>query len=180
MADDLTPAVPPAALTRPRPPPPGGPVPAGPTVVDILANAALYYGLVKVLAEDERPVWTRMSFTAAEENFQAGARHGIDASTFWPGLGEVPTTELVLRRLLPMAADGLDRWGVDSRVADRLLGILEQRCLRHRNGAEWQVRTVRALEEEQNLGRPDALRRMALRYAEHMHSNEPVHTWPLG
>ena len=86
----------------------------------------------------------------------------------------------MLRRLLPMAAEGLSRWGVESSVSDRLLGILEQRCLHHRNGAEWQVQTVRTLEEEQNLSRPDALRRMALRYAEHMHSNEPVHTWPLG
>ena len=86
-------------------------LPAGPTVADTLANAALYYGLVRVLAEDERPVWSRMSFAAAEENFHAGARHGIEARTFWPGLGEVPTTELVLRRLLPMAADGLAALG---------------------------------------------------------------------
>ena len=128
-------------------------LPAGPTVADTLANAALYYGLVRVLAEDDRPVWTRMSFAAAEENFHNGARHGIEARTFWPGLGEVPTTELVLRRLLPMAADGLSRWGVDASVSDRLLGILEQRCLTHRNGAEWQVETVRMLEAEQNLSR---------------------------
>jgi hypothetical protein len=155
-------------------------LPAGPTVVDTLANAALYYGLVRVLAEDDRPVWSRMSFSVAEENFHTGAKLGIEARTFWPGLGEVPTAELVLRRLLPMAADGLGRWGVDSAVSDRLLGILEQRCLTHRNGAEWQVETVRKLQDEQNLSRPDALRRMALSYAEHMHSNEPVHTWPLG
>ena len=154
-------------------------LPAGPTVIDTLANAALYYGLVKVLAEDERPVWTRMSFRAAEENFQNGAKHGIEARTFWPGLGEVPTTELVLRRLLPMAADGLSRWGVDGEVAGRLLDILEQRCLTHRNGAEWQVEMVRTLQDEQNLSRLGALRAMALRYAEHMHSNEPVHTWPV-
>jgi hypothetical protein len=153
-------------------------LPAGPTVVDTLANAALYYGLVRVLAEEERPVWSQMSFAVAEENFRAGARHGIDARTFWPGLGEVPATELVLRRLLPMAADGLARCGVDAAVSDRLLGILEQRCLTHRNGAQWQVETVSMLEKERNVSRPDALRRMALRYAEHMHSNEPVHTWP--
>jgi hypothetical protein len=155
-------------------------LPAGPTVVDTLANAALYYGLVRVLAEDDRPVWSRMSFTVAEENFHNGAKLGIEARTFWPGLGEVPTAELVLRRLLPMAADGLARWGVDSSISNRLLGILEQRCLTHRNGAEWQVETVRKLEAEQNLNRPDALRRMALSYAEHMHTNEPVHTWPIG
>ena len=28
--------------------------------------------------------------------------------------------------------------------------------------------------------RPEALRRMTLRYIEHMHTNAPVHTWPVG
>ena len=82
-------------------------LPAGPTIVDTLANAAFYYGLVRVLVEDDRPVWTAMSFQAAEENFYAGARDGIDARLYWPGVGEAPATELVLRRLLPMARDGL-------------------------------------------------------------------------
>ena len=62
-------------------------LPAGPTVVDIIANAAFYYGLMRVLAEEERPLWTRMSFMAAEENFHAGARDGIDARLYWPGVG---------------------------------------------------------------------------------------------
>src|SRR3954449_3219226 len=39
------------------------PLPAGPTVVDTLANAAFYYGLVKALAEEDRPIWSRMSFS---------------------------------------------------------------------------------------------------------------------
>ena len=86
-------------------------LPAGPTVVDILANAAFYYGLVRVLAEEDRPMWTQMSFSAAEENFHAGARDGIDARVYWPGVGEVPVAELVLRRLLPLAHEGLDRLG---------------------------------------------------------------------
>ena len=76
-------------------------LPAGPTVVDILANAAFYYGLVRVLIEEDRPLWTQMSFSAAEENFHVGARDGIDARVYWPGVGEVPVAELVLRRLLP-------------------------------------------------------------------------------
>ena len=53
-------------------------LPAGPTVVDTLANAAFYYGLVRMLADEERPIWSRMSFSAAEENFHAGARDGIE------------------------------------------------------------------------------------------------------
>jgi gamma-glutamyl:cysteine ligase YbdK (ATP-grasp superfamily) len=155
-------------------------LPAGPTVVDILANGAFYYGLLRVLAEEDRPVWSRMSFTAAEDNFYQGARQGINARIYWPGLGEVPATELVLRRLLPMAHEGLGRWGVDTAVSDRLLGIIEQRCITQVNGAEWQAQTFHKIDEEsQPLDRRDSLREMLRRYVENMHSNAPVHTWAL-
>jgi gamma-glutamyl:cysteine ligase YbdK (ATP-grasp superfamily) len=155
-------------------------LPAGPTVVDILANGAFYYGLLRLLAEQDRPVWSQMSFVAAQDNFYAGARHGINAKIFWPGLGEVPATELVLRRLLPMAHEGLAAWGVDSTVADRLLGIIEQRCITHTNGAEWQVKTFHRIDDEkQPLQRRDSLREMLRRYVDLMHSNEPVHTWEI-
>ncbi|HEX2902361.1 MAG TPA: glutamate-cysteine ligase family protein [Jatrophihabitans sp.] len=155
-------------------------LPAGPTVVDILANGAFYYGLLRTLAEEDRPIWTRLSFAAAADNFYAGARHGINATLYWPGLGEVPATELVLRRLLPMAYEGLARWGVAGDVQDRLLGIIEQRCITHLNGAEWQTSVVHRLEKEnRNLDRPDALRQMLGRYVENMHTNQPVHTWEI-
>jgi hypothetical protein len=154
-------------------------LPAGPTVADIVANAAFYYGLVKVLVEDERPVWSQMSFSAAEENFHRGARDGLDAGLYWPGLGEVPAAELVLRRLLPMAHDGLERWGIDAADRDRLLGMIERRCLNGRNGASWQADTFHHLYEVRKLDRADALREMTVRYREHMHANEPVHAWPV-
>ena len=154
-------------------------LPAGPTVVDILANAAFYYGLVRMLADEERPIWSRMSFSAAEENFHAGARDGIEANVYWPGVGEVPVAELVLRRLLPMAHEGLQSWGVDAADRDRLLGVIEQRCLKGVNGASWQADTFHKLYDDEQLDRRDALREMTIRYREHMHSNEPVHTWPV-
>lgn len=154
-------------------------LPAGPTVADTAANAAFYFGLVRMLADDEQPLWSRMSFAVAEENFHAAARRGIDARLFWPGAGELPAAELVLRRLLPLADDGLRRWNVDDTVRERLLGIIEARCLTGQNGAAWQVATVHRLEERRHLSRAEALRTMTLRYAEHMHTNHPVHTWPI-
>jgi gamma-glutamyl:cysteine ligase YbdK (ATP-grasp superfamily) len=153
-------------------------LPSGPTVVDILANAAFYYGLVRVLADEDRPIWSQMSFSAAEENFHAGARDGIDARVYWPGVGEVPAAELVLRRLLPLAYEGLDRWGIDPADRDRLLGIIERRCVTLTNGASWQSGEYHRLFDERRLDRRDALREMTLRYREHMHSNVPVHEWP--
>ena len=153
-------------------------LPAGPTVVDTLANGALYYGLVQTLMNSDRPLWSRMSFTTAEDNFNAGARKGIDALLYWPGLGEVPVTELILRRLLPQARQGLDELGVPSEHSDRLLGVIEARCLAHTNGADWQVRAV-AARERTGSDRHEALRSMLSAYIERMHSNEPVHTWSL-
>jgi hypothetical protein len=91
----------------------------------------------------------------------------------------VPVTELVLRRLLPLAREGLDRWGVSAGERDRLLGIIEQRCLNLRNGAAWQAATFHKLYDESKLDRADALREMTVRYRELMHSNEPAHSWPL-
>src|SRR6266516_4889280 len=152
-------------------------LPAGPSVADVTANAAFYYGLLRALAEAQRPVWTQMSFATAEENLREGACHGLEAKLYWPGFGEVPAAELVLRRLLPLARQGLSRWAVDPAHADRLLGIIEQRCLTGRNGAGWQMATVDALTRG-GVTRQEALRLMTERYIEHMHTNEPVHTWP--
>ncbi|HWH01289.1 MAG TPA: glutamate--cysteine ligase, partial [Pilimelia sp.] len=154
-------------------------LPAGPTVVDTVANAAFYYGLVRVLAEAERPVWTQMSFSAAEENLHTCARHGIAAQVYWPGLGYLPVTELVLRRLLPLAARGLDAWQVDPADRDRLLDVIAARCRTGRNGAAWQTQVLQRMEAEENVERPEALRRLLLRYLDHMHSNTPVHEWPV-
>ena len=54
-------------------------LPAGPTVVDMVADAALYYGLVKFLGEQTRPVWSRLPFRTAEKNFMTAARSGLYA-----------------------------------------------------------------------------------------------------
>ena len=155
-------------------------LPAGPTIADVVANAAFYYGLVRSLAEAQRPIWTQMSFTTAAENLHEAARNGLDAQLYWPGVGDTPVSELILRRLLPLAREGLGHWGVDASCADRLLGIIEQRCLTGQNGAAWQIATVDRLSAGNGLDRREALRQMTLRYIEHMHSNEPVHTWSLG
>ena len=152
-------------------------LPAGPSVIDMLANSAFYYGTLRSLSEAEDPLWTRMSFGVAHANFVKAARHGIGARLRWPGLGQVTTRELVLNTLLPMADDGLRRWGVDAEVRDRFLDVIEGRAASGRNGASWQVSTVRALQDG-GMTRPAALAEMLRRYCEHMHANQPVHTWP--
>ncbi|WP_019285807.1 MULTISPECIES: hypothetical protein [Arsenicicoccus] len=153
-------------------------LPAGPTVADTMANAAFYYGLVNALVSMERPLWSKMSFASAKENFFAGARRGFNANLYWPGRGDVPVDELVLRQLLPLADSGLESWGVATAVRDRYLGIIEERCKAEMNGAAWQVRCVDRL-QDRGANRDEALRRMLHRYVDNMHEGEPVHTWSL-
>jgi Glutamate-cysteine ligase family 2(GCS2) len=155
-------------------------LPSGPTVVDMLANAAFYFGLSRQLAEEERPIWSQLPFGAAEDNFHLAARRGIEATIFWPRLGEVRVTDLVLSTLLPRAYAGLDKFGVDPGHRDRLLGIVEQRCRTGRNGAVWQTESVWSAEHHRGLHREAALHDMLLRYSALQHTNEPVHTWPIG
>lgn len=154
-------------------------LPAGPTVVDMLANAAFYFGLARELAEEDRPIWSQLAFGAAEENFHAAARRGMDATLVWPRRGDIRVTDLVLEELLPRAATGLDRFGVDANHRDRLLGVIEQRCRTGRNGAVWQTEQVTVAERRRGLDRTAALREMLRRYRELQRTNEPVHTWPV-
>ncbi|MFC1420969.1 glutamate--cysteine ligase [Streptacidiphilus cavernicola] len=170
-------------------------LPAGPTVVDTLANAAFYYGLVRALADQVRPVWTRLPFELAAENFHLAARHGIEAELWWPragrfgargpgvraggGVSRVPVRELVLDELLPLARAGLDAWGVEAVDRDRYLGIIEQRCVQRTNGAAWQSAVFHDLRDRLGLDRGAALHGMTRRYLELMRSGQPVHTWPV-
>ncbi|MCX4833921.1 glutamate-cysteine ligase family protein [Streptomyces sp. NBC_00006] len=160
-------------------------LPAGPTVTDVIANTAFYYGLVRALAEESRPVWSRLPFAAAARNFDTACRYGIDARLEWPrrgrfgGTERVPAVNLVRDELLPLAAAGLDAWGVAPADRDLYLGVIEERCRLRMNGAAWQSATYhRALES--GLARDAALAATTRRYCELMHRGEPVHSWPVG
>ncbi|WP_327357623.1 glutamate--cysteine ligase [Streptomyces sp. NBC_01304] len=160
-------------------------LPAGPSVTDVIANAAFYYGLVRALAEESRPVWTRLPFGAAAANFDEACRYGIEAELEWPrpgrfgGTARRPAVDLVREELLPLAAAGLDAWGVEPADRDHFLGVIEGRCRRKKNGASWQVATYhQALDG--GLERDVALAATTRRYCELMHTGEPVHLWPVG
>ncbi|WP_416332771.1 hypothetical protein [Amycolatopsis echigonensis] len=153
-------------------------LPAGPTVADIVANAAFFYGAQRALAEQDRPVWSQMSFQAAEENLYEGARKGFEAQLYWPGIGWIPPDELALRVLLPLAHEGLRRSDVSDEARVRYLGIIERRCLARRSGATWQ-RDYVLRAHERGADRETALNWMLRRYLELSAEGEPVHTWTL-
>jgi hypothetical protein len=152
-------------------------LPAGPTVVDTMANAAFYFGLTHALATSERPVWSQMSFSAAEENFHSAARHGIDATVYWPRVGPSPPPSCVVRRLLPMAHEGLESLGVDGAIRDRLLASSNSAASSTRTEQRGRSTGCMGSSVPARASRFVALRQMVLAYEQLMHSNTPVHEW---
>ncbi|WP_115685065.1 glutamate--cysteine ligase [Corynebacterium senegalense] len=157
-------------------------LPAGPTVKDITADAAFYYGMVKFLGDQTRPVWSRLSFEQAEKNFEAGARDGLTARMKWPTLGTVEVADLVISHLLPQARKGLASLGVDEDAIEEYMGIIEGRASRRQNGATWQLAALNEAGAGTRPGTPErmeALVRVLRQYLRNQQEGAPVHTWPL-
>ncbi|MDY5785141.1 glutamate-cysteine ligase family protein [Corynebacterium sp.] len=155
-------------------------LPAGPTVKDIMADAAFYYGMVKYLGEQTRPVWSRLSFERAAENFEAGARDGLTARMKWPTLGVIEVSELVTEHLLPQAREGLRSLKVNEELIDEYMGIIEGRACRRQNGASWQLAALMEAGPGTRPGTPEraeALARVLRQYLANQATGAPVHTW---
>ena len=156
-------------------------LPAGPTVVDMCANAAFALGLTLALAADADTWVPRVAFQQAHHNFYRAAQLGLRAELAWPlGAGgrvvTIPADQLI-QRLLPAARQGLEDAGVLPEEVDELLAVIEARAATGQTGAVWQRRTLAALEPQ--LGREQALAAMLERYLELQGTNVPVHTWPV-
>jgi hypothetical protein len=156
-------------------------LPAGPTVTDMLANAAFLIGLTLWLAaQDDR--WTYvLPFERAEHGFYRAAQHGLAAELSWPtGRGDrvraVRAADLI-PELLPAARQGLSDAGVAAAEADRLLGVIGARAATGQTGAAWQRAALAAAEHGRS--RDHALAEMLDRYLACAATGQPVHTWPI-
>lgn len=115
-------------------------LPAGPTIKDMMANAAFYYGLTVALTAQVE-AGQRMPFATARENFYRAAREGLGAMLNWNGQ-RIAARELIIDALLPMAAEGLDTLGVEKRDATYYLDIFRARAQSGQTGAQWQIDQV--------------------------------------
>ncbi len=147
-------------------------LPAGPTLSDAIANAALYCGAVADLIADPQPLEQRLPFPDAFAGFYACAREGLAARIPWLDGQVRPVAEILGQDLLPRARRGLAALGTDRGEIAYWLGILEARLARGRNGASWQRAWV---------GRHGAdMKGLVAAYLERQESGRPVHEWDLG
>ncbi len=152
-------------------------LPAGPTVLDEVANAAFFFGLMSSISKEYGDVADRMAFDDAKANFMAAARYGLDAQLRWCGGVVQRADQLLLERLLPLAREGLADHGVDAGDVDRYLGTLEERVRAGRTGARWALDSLVAMDGKGTAG--GRMRALAAATAARQWSGEPVHAWAL-
>jgi len=150
-------------------------LPSGPTVLDEVANAALFYGMMLRLGDAYGDVSRRLSFDRARENFISAARQGLDAQLTWLGGTRVSARDLILGELVPAAREGLTAVGAPSEDIDRYLGTLEARVSTGRTGARWTLDAFDALSAEGTREAAEAAIAASMLRAQA--SGEPVHRW---
>ena len=157
-------------------------LPAGPTPIDMLANAALALGLAEGLKDDIERLLHSMPYASLQRNLLVAARNGIHANLLWPSkhsrrLVELPLIEIA-RELMPTAVEGLNSMGISQEQQGRYLGVIDNRLSTLCNGATWQIKTFSAF-RARGLSRRAALEHMVRQYADLSSSNLPVAKWPM-
>jgi hypothetical protein len=158
-------------------------LPAGPTLPDMLANAAFILGLTLDLAPEMPELLPGFPFSCAERNFYRAAQQGLAAELLWPVDPGQPPRPLLARALLPLLVErarrGLRSAGVAPDEIDAHLDTFSDRVDSGITGAQWQRRCLAGLElQRRTRDRPGAMAEMLERYMARAATGHPVHTWP--
>ncbi len=152
-------------------------IPSGPTVVDEMANAAFFFGMMTGMSAQVEDIRDHLSFADVKANFLGAARDGIRAQMCWFDDTHMPAKELVLEQLLPLAREGLQEAGIRQDDIDRYLGVLHDRVSQRRTGARWALESLEKMEDNGTLNQ--RLRCLVSSMVAQQTSGEPISEWSL-
>jgi CBS domain-containing protein/gamma-glutamyl:cysteine ligase YbdK (ATP-grasp superfamily) len=152
-------------------------LPAGPTVVDEVANAAFFFGLMTALADEHDDIRKVMRFDQVQDNFMAAARYGLEANFHWIGGKSYSARDLLLNHLIPCAEAGLKSKNVRSSDIDRYLGVLRDRVRMGRTGARWMLESLAGMDPKRSTD--ERYRALTAAINDRQNQGTPVHEWSL-
>ncbi|NNK33673.1 MAG: CBS domain-containing protein, partial [Xanthomonadales bacterium] len=152
-------------------------IPSGPTVLDEIANAAFFYGMMLGMTESVKDIRTYLPFADVKSNFLAAARDGIRAQMNWFNDSHLPVKKLVLEQLLPLAREGLQEAEIDADDIDRYLGVVEDRVTQRRTGARWALESLETMGDSGTLDQ--RLRCVVSSMVDQQKTGKPISQWEL-
>ncbi len=151
-------------------------LPSGPTVLDEVANAAFWIGLVLGAKYEYGDITERLSFDDAKYNFLTASRQGLDAGFRWVDGQSVTAPELILETLLPLARAGLEAY-VDRSEIDKYLGVIHDRVQSRGTGSDWMMRSLSEMEDRGS--RSERMTALTAAIANRQSERKPCHEWEL-
>lgn len=154
-------------------------LPAGPTALDMAANAAFSIGMAVGLEDKVDEYISRIPFRFAEYNFYRAAKSGLDATILWPQNYQNKPVEVPIKNIiddmLNVANDGLSKLKVDRDERDKYLNIIQRRLSTGITGASWSKNTLRHLRKSMN--NEDACAKLLDIYFANQMDGRPVSEW---
>ncbi|MBA2655807.1 MAG: hypothetical protein H0U70_02345 [Tatlockia sp.] len=143
---------------------------SGPTVIDMIANAAFFYGLLNYFAVQDTPIEYLLPFHFARKNFYKAAKKGMDTQFNW-FLGEEIMAYDLLEKLIPLARKGLQIFGINPADITLYLDVIERRVSLKTNGSDWQCRFIKKNGKDFN--------QMMAIYVQNQTREIPVSEWKI-
>jgi CBS domain-containing protein len=152
-------------------------IPSGPTVIDEVANAAFFFGMMSRLSHRIDDIRDHFHFADVKSNFLSAARDGLRAQQVWFDQEQKPAQEMILKELLPLAERGLREAGIDADDIERYLGVIERRVASRRTGARWQLDSLENMKASGSLH--ERLRALVASMVEQQENGSPIADWEL-
>lgn len=152
-------------------------IPSGPTVVDEVANAAFFFGMMSKLSHAIEDIRDHFHFSDVKSNFLSAARDGLRAQQVWFDQEQKPAQELILKELLPLAEQGLRETNIDAEDIERYLGVIERRVATRRTGSRWQLESLENMKASGSLH--ERLRALTASLVKQQESGRPIAEWDL-
>lgn len=156
-------------------------LPAGPTAIDMMANAAFIVGLTLGLEKHIAELTAKLPFEYAEYNFYRAAQQGLSANILWPkkdrfSIQQQPV-HLILDGMLALAEKGLVSIGVEQAEVSRLLAVVQNRLANRQTGSKWQLNYLENYTKGMHSKNTDPFQMMLKQYIANMRAGDPVSTW---
>ena len=151
--------------------------PAGPSVLDEMANAAFWLGLMEGYADQLDDVTKYITFDHAKANFYAAARGGMTKQFTWFNDKRYYAKELILKELLPVAEKGLKLREINQNDIERYLNVIRERVEKESSGSGWMLKTYNDFKDR--ASKEEILSTITMYTIKNQKENLPVHHWKI-
>ena len=151
--------------------------PAGPTVLDEMANTAFWLGLMEGYCHRIEDITKLMKFDDAKDNFYAAARSGMTKHFTWFDKKKYSLKDLVINELIPVAREGLQMRNINQKDIDRYMEVIEKRVKKGQTGSSWMLDTFKEFQDK--ASKEEILSLITESAIKNQKKEIPVHQWKI-